>query len=42
MQLNKIYNNDCLSILNDSSQIQPNSVQVIFADPPYNRIKIKK
>lgn len=36
MQLNQIYNNDCLSILNDSSKVQPNSVQIIFADPPYN------
>jgi site-specific DNA-methyltransferase (adenine-specific)/modification methylase len=36
MQLNKIYNADCLSILNNSSKIQQNSVQVIFADPPYN------
>lgn len=36
MQLNQIYNNDCLSILNDSNKIEPNSIQLIFADPPYN------
>ena len=36
MQLNQIYNNDCLSILNDSTKIQASCVQVIFADPPYN------
>ena len=36
MQLNTIYNDDCLSILNDSSKIKENSIQLIFADPPYN------
>jgi site-specific DNA-methyltransferase (adenine-specific)/modification methylase len=36
MQLNKIYNDDCIKILNDTSLIQKESVQVIFADPPYN------
>ncbi len=36
MQLNKIYNDDCISILNDSNKIFPNSIQVVFADPPYN------
>jgi len=36
MQLNQIYHNNCLSILNDKSKILPNSIQLIFADPPYN------
>ncbi len=36
MQLDKIYNNDCISILEDRKKIKKNSIQVIFADPPYN------
>jgi site-specific DNA-methyltransferase (adenine-specific) len=36
MQLNKIYQDDCLKILNDSTKIEENSIQLIFADPPYN------
>jgi len=33
MQLNKLYNDDCLKIL---PKIDKNSIQLIFADPPYN------
>ena len=33
---NNIYNDDCLNILNDKSKIEDNSIQLIFADPPYN------
>ncbi len=36
MQLNKLYHNDCLKILKDKSTIEQNSIQLIFADPPYN------
>lgn len=36
MQLNHIYQGSCLNILNDRSKIEKNSVQLIFADPPYN------
>ena len=36
MQLNTLYNNDCLKVLEDTSKINPNSIQLIFADPPYN------
>jgi len=36
MQLNQIYNNDCITILKDKTLIKPNSIQLIFADPPYN------
>ncbi len=36
MQLNTIYNQDCLEVLKDSSKIEQNSIQLIFADPPYN------
>ncbi len=36
MQLNTIYNQDCLDVLKDNSKIEPNSIQLIFADPPYN------
>jgi len=36
MQLNKIYNNDCITVLKDTNLIKPNSIQLIFADPPYN------
>jgi len=36
MQLNTIYNQDCLEVLKDSSKIKSNSIQLIFADPPYN------
>ncbi|MEO1953186.1 MAG: site-specific DNA-methyltransferase [Campylobacterales bacterium] len=36
MQLNQIYNDDCLKILNDTSKIKKESIQLIFADPPYN------
>ncbi len=36
MQLNKIYNQNCLKVLKDSSKIKKNSIQLIFADPPYN------
>lgn len=34
MQINHIYNNNCIEILNNV--IEPNSIQLIFADPPYN------
>ena len=34
--MNKIYNNDCLRVLTDENKITPNSIQLIFADPPYN------
>ena len=36
MQLNKLYLGDALNILNDKSKIEDNSIQLIFADPPYN------
>lgn len=36
MQLNQIYQGNCLEVLNDMNKILPNSVQLIFADPPYN------
>ncbi|WP_035908502.1 site-specific DNA-methyltransferase [Lebetimonas sp. JS085] len=36
MQINKIYNDDCLNVLNDKNKIEDNSIQLIFADPPYN------
>ena len=36
MQLNKIYNTDCLKTLNDKKKVEKESVQLIFADPPYN------
>jgi site-specific DNA-methyltransferase (adenine-specific)/modification methylase len=36
MQLNKLYLGDALDILNDKSKIKDNSIQLIFADPPYN------
>jgi len=36
MQLNQIYNDDCLVILNDANKVEPESVQLIFADPSYN------
>ena len=34
MNLNSIYQGDCISILNN--QIEDNSINLIFADPPYN------
>jgi len=34
--VNKIYQNDCISILNDSKKIPKESIQLVFADPPYN------
>ena len=34
MKLNIIYNGDCIEILNDA--IEENSIDLIFADPPYN------
>ncbi len=34
MKLNIIYNGDCIEILNDA--IKENSIDLIFADPPYN------
>ena len=36
MQLNKLYNADCIKILQDTKKIPKQSVQLIFADPPYN------
>ena len=36
MEVNIIYNDDCLNILNDKTKIDDNSIQLIFADPPYN------
>jgi len=39
MKLNQIYNEDCLKILNDTSKIKKGSIQLIFADPPYNLSK---
>jgi len=36
MQLNKLYLGDCLDILGDKSKIEDSSIQLIFADPPYN------
>jgi len=36
MKLNKIYNEDCLKVLNDTSKVEKESIQLIFADPPYN------
>lgn len=34
MELNKIYKGDCVTILNN--KIENESIQLIFADPPYN------
>lgn len=34
METNKIYTGDCIEILNE--KIEPKSVDLIFADPPYN------
>ncbi|MFQ3550227.1 MAG: site-specific DNA-methyltransferase, partial [Armatimonadota bacterium] len=34
MKTNIIYNGDCILVLNN--EIKPNSVNLIFADPPYN------
>jgi len=36
MQLDKVYLGDALKILNDKTKIENNSIQLIFADPPYN------
>jgi len=36
MQLNQIYNTDCIKTLKDTKKIAKESVQLIFADPPYN------
>ena len=36
MQLNQIYQGDCLEVLNDINKIEKESIQLIFADPPYN------
>jgi len=36
MKLNKIYNEDCIKVLNDTSKVEKESIQLIFADPPYN------
>ncbi|MEA1956189.1 MAG: site-specific DNA-methyltransferase [Campylobacterota bacterium] len=36
MQLNKVYNDDCIETLNNPKKIEKQSVQLIFADPPYN------
>ena len=36
MRLNEIYLGDSLNILNDETKIEDNSIQLIFADPPYN------
>ena len=36
MQINILYNNDCLKILNNTLKIKQNTIQLIFADPPYN------
>ena len=34
METNKIYTGDCIAVLNQ--RIRPHSVDLIFADPPYN------
>ena len=34
MKLNNIYNGDCTEILN--KKIKKNSIDLVFADPPYN------
>ena len=34
MKINNIYSGDCLEILNKN--IKKNSIDLIFADPPYN------
>jgi len=36
MKVNIVYKDDCLSVLNDNARIEDESVQLIFADPPYN------
>jgi len=36
MQLNALYNNDCLKVLQDKTKIEHSSIQLVFADPPYN------
>ena len=36
MKLNQVYNTDCIKTLNDTKKIEKESVQVVFADPPYN------
>ena len=36
MQLNKIYQGDCLEVLNNREKVKKVSIQLIFADPPYN------
>lgn len=36
MKLNQIYNIDCIKTLNDTKKIEKESIQVVFADPPYN------
>jgi len=36
MKTNIIYNDDCIEVLNDRKKIKSSSVQLIFADPPYN------
>ncbi len=36
MNLNKVYNGNCIKILNDIKKISKESVQLVFADPPYN------
>lgn len=36
MQINQIYKDDCLVVLNDRDKISSNSINLIFADPPYN------
>ena len=36
MLINKVYKSNCLHILADKNKILRNSVQLIFADPPYN------
>jgi len=36
MRLNTIYDQDCIKVLKDRSKVKSNSIQLIFADPPYN------
>jgi site-specific DNA-methyltransferase (adenine-specific)/modification methylase len=36
LKINQIYHKDCLEVLNDNLKIKENSIQLIFADPPYN------
>jgi site-specific DNA-methyltransferase (adenine-specific)/modification methylase len=36
MQLNTVYQSNCLEVLNDINKIEKESIQLIFADPPYN------